>query len=224
MDQQVTLLREFVEFAREVDRSKSVKTLHALVSKPKSLSAPIKTKLVEQARKCFTTVDFNNFQESDRFEFKTGFVSLGRLEGLCKGDDVDVFGDYMDCFRAAYEDDNKAVEQLLEELDIEADSPEAGFLKKIFNEIGQEFMDMVKSSQDSGDFDINMLLPRVATLFKNGKLMDLMGGFADSGVRMSKIMFAVGKLCKKYEDKEDEVNNNGEAAVESGQALGEDAD
>lgn len=218
LQQQITVICEFVDFARDFDKSKGVKNMYALVVKPKSLSEHMKVKVVESARKCFTTIDFNNITDKDVLEFKTGSVNLGRLYQKLEGDDLETFNEYMDCFRSAYEKDNAAVETLLSELDIEKDSPEASFLKRVFNEIGQEFMDMVKSHQGSGDFDIHSLLPRVAMLFKSGKLTNLMSDFGDSGVKMSKILFAVGKLLEKYEDQQDkekEDDKDGNAVEET---------
>jgi len=208
IDSQVKVIREFVEFARDVDKSKGVKNMHALVVKPKTLSDSIKVKLVEEARKCFTTVNFNRLTDKDVFVFKTGSINLGKLESKLDGEDLETFEEFTKWFRTMYEEDTAAVDQLLGELDIETDSPEADFLRKIFNEIGQDFMDMVKSHQDDGEFDINALLPRVAMLFKSGKLTNLMSDFGDSGVRMSKILFAVGKLLQKYEDNAEMDGNN----------------
>lgn len=222
MDPHTTVIREFVEFAYSVDKTKSVKNMHILVSKPKTLSEPIKKKIIEQARKCFTTVDYNNIQDTDVFKFKTGSISLGRLMKRCKTeDDIETFNDYMNVFSEANKEDSEAVNTILKELELDVDSPEATFMRRIFNEIGEEFMDLARSHQEGEALDIQSILPRAAMLFKNGKIMEVMGSFSESNIRMSKICYAVGKLLEKYEAKEQD-DSNGESVEGDRPALGED--
>ena len=58
MDTHIQLIKDFVGFAKEIDNSKSIKNFHRLVVTPDTLNQDTVTKLLEQARKCFTNVDF----------------------------------------------------------------------------------------------------------------------------------------------------------------------
>lgn len=212
MEQIIVVLKEFIAFSYEIDKSKSVKLLHSEIVTPRKLSKTVTERLLESSRKCFTVVDYDNIKNTDIFEYKAGSLSLGRIQRLCSNnnEDLEAFEQYMECFKKAYHEDNEAVDNLLKELDIEIDSPEATFMRKVFNEIGQEFMDMIRGCQESENLDIASLLPRVATLFKTGKFTKVFEGFSESNIKMSKILLAVGKLLQKYEDKDVETVKDGE--------------
>lgn len=194
MEGHIKVIREFIDFCSEIDRSKSVKNFQRLVAG--ELTPEITKRVIEDAKKLFSTIDYNNITNKDILEYKTGFVNLHRVQQLCKGDDLDTFKEYMRLFEKLYSDHTDAVNKLITELDMPLDSPEALFMKRLFNELGQEFIDIAK---DSSNFNIESLIPKMSTLFKNGKLMELFTSFKNSDLKMSRILISVGRLLEKYE-------------------------
>jgi len=210
----IIVIRDFVKFAYGVDKVKSVEHLYRFVSKPKTLSEDVQRSIKEEARKCFSEVDWNDLQSSDRFSYKTGWVGLKRLKEKCNDEDLEDFNDFVQAFKVLYRDEDESVNKLLKELDLDPNSPEAGFLKRVFNELGEDFMDFVKSHEGGQEFDLTKLLTKGTAIYKSGKLNGLMTEFQNSNVRMSRILFSVGKLLEKAENdnKDDNKDKDGDAS------------
>lgn len=221
-DPHIKIIREFVKFAYDVDKVKSVTNMYRMVAKPAELREDIAKSVKEEARRAFSEMDWD--EPRGRLQYKTAYIDLKRLKNKCASSEGDYedFQEYMDSFRILYQKENESIDNLLRELDLEVDSAEASFLKKIFNEIGGEFMDMVRSQDEGTEFEIASLLPKVANLVKDGKITDLMKNFSDSDIKMSKILFAIGKLLQKHEDKEEEENKDGEVSSSDEHSVIED--
>jgi len=197
MDKHVQTIREFVEFCREIDKNaKGIKTFSRLLSD--NMTPEMSTKLIEECKQLFSIIDYDNIQTSDVLKYKTGFINLHRIVQLCKDDDLDTFNEYMKLFKQLYSDHTDAVNKLLLELDLPLDCPEALFMKRLFNELGNEFLDIAK---DPTNLNIESLIPKFAMLVKNGKLMDLFNSAKNSDMKMSKVLISVGRLLEKYEAK-----------------------
>lgn len=217
-DPHIITIREFVDFANSVDKkSKQLKNLHRWISKPTDLTPDTIISIKEEARKCFADTDFNDVKNSDWLVYKSGSVSLGKLKKMCakKSGDMEDFQDFMDAFKALYMKENESVDRLLAELELESNSDEAMFLKKVFNELGEDFMDFVNGHEEGEDFDMTKLLSKGTAIYKSGKLNSLMEDFTGSSVKMSKILFAVGKLMERYENSQEINDENNDKDGES---------
>jgi hypothetical protein len=197
MEKHVQTIREFVEFCREIDKSaKGIKTFSRLLSD--NMTSDSSKKLIEECKVLFSIIDYDNIQSTDILKYKTGFINLHRIQQLCKDDDLDTFTQYMSLFKQLYSDYTNAVNKLLSELDLPLDCAEALFMKRLFNELGNEFLEI---ANDPTNLNIESLIPKFALMFKNGKLMDLFSSVKNSDMRMSKVLISVGRLLEKYEAK-----------------------
>ena len=195
MEAHVKTIREFVEFCSEMDpAAKGIKTFSRLITG--EMTPDLSRKLVEDCKQFFSMIDYDDIKSSDVLKYKTGFINLQKVRQRCVGDDLETFGEYMRLFRNLYSDHTNTINNLLNELDLPLDSQEALFMRRVFNELGSEFVDMAK---DAGNLNIEMIIPKFATMFKNGKLMELFNSFKTSNLRMSKVLISVGKLLEKHE-------------------------
>lgn len=191
----IQTLQEFAKFCHEIDNSKPVKTFYRLVQG--ELTADLQTKIREACQKTFSVVNFSDIKNTDVLVFKTGFINLGRIQSLLTtDDDKQAFNEYIAVFRKLYETQNVQMSTLLESLDLPPNSPESLFMKKLFNELGSEFTGQLDN------FNIEAIMPKVAGLMKNGRIMTLLTEAKDGNFKMSRVLMAVGKLFQQMEDKE----------------------
>lgn len=212
-DPHLVTIKDFVKFAYDMDKSKGTEHLMRLIVKPSTLKLDAVKEIKENARKCFAELNWDDIKESDVFIYKTGKLSLSRLQAKCSknNDDMADFNAYGEAFDALYKEEADAINLLMTELEIDPQSEEASFMKRVFNEIGEEFIDIVKNHNEGEQIDIMSFLPNVANIFKSGKLTNLMKEYSESGIRMSKIFFAIAKLMEKYEQRDNEKVKNKDA-------------
>lgn len=195
MEAHVKTIREFVVFCSEMDpTAKGIKTFSRLITA--EMTADLSRKLIEDCKQFFSIIDYNDIKTSDVLKYKTGFINLHKVRQRCTGDDLETFGEYMRLFQNLYSDHTNTINNLLNELDLPLDSQEALFMRRVFNELGSEFVEMAK---DAGNLNIETIIPKFASMLKNGKLMELFNSFKSSNLRMSKVLISVGKILEKHE-------------------------
>jgi len=206
MDKEIVTLREFVGFAQDIlgKKNKKVKNLASLVSKPDKLTEHQISEIKKSFSLCFSNIDrWSDFTGKHFIQYKMGYLNLAVLEKTCarNPDDLEVFGQYMDTLRALYFDIKKSLTEFITKLDLEEGSAEADFMSQLFNEVGGELIETIKSGGDTKD--VASLLPRVMEMVKSGKIMEVLEGLKDGSVRISKILRAFAKLVEDYENAED---------------------
>lgn len=207
MDKEITTIREFVTFAQDVlgKKNKRVKNLATLVSKPTTLTDHQQSEIKKAFSQCFSNVDtWSDFTGKHFVQYKMGYLNMGELEKACKKskdpEDFEVFNQYMDTIRALYFDIRKSLTEFITKLDLEEDSAEAEFMASLFNEVGGELIETIKSGGDTKD--VASLLPRVMEMVKSGKIMEVLESLKDGTVKISKILRAFAKLVEDYENAE----------------------
>jgi len=203
MDKEITTIREFINFAQDVlgKKNKKVKNLATLVSKPTTLTEHSQNEIKKSFSQCFTNIDtWDNFTGKHFIQYKMGYLNLGELEKACSKDpdDLEVFTEYMNTIRALYFDIKKSLNDFIQKLDLEEGSPEADFMCTLFNEIGGELINTIKTGGDTKD--VANLLPKVMEMVKSGKIMEVLESLKDGNVKISKILRAFSKLVEDYEN------------------------
>lgn len=213
MDKELVTICEFVTFAKEMMKGdKGVKNLYRLVGKPTDLTP----QQVTQIKQVFSTffsgvVQWKGFSKSSLITYKTGTLSMGALEAACsKPEDSQVFEEYMTSFKAIYLDIRRNLTEFITKLNLEEGSPEAGFMANLFNEIGGELIETIKSGGDTKD--IASLLPKVFEMVKSGKILQILERLKDGSIKISKILKAFVLLVEQYEQ-EGNVQVASEGAV-----------
>ena len=205
MDKEITTIREFVNFAYEIlgKKNKRVKNLAALISKPDTLTPHQISEIKRVFSTCFSNVDnWSGFTGKHFIQYKVGYLNMSELEKKCNKnpEDKEVFAEYMQTIQALYFDFRKNLNEFITGLDLEEGSPEAEFMSNMFNEVGGELVEMIKSGGDVKD--ISSLLPRGMELLKSGKLTDMFSGLKNGEVRISKILRAFAKMVEDHENAE----------------------
>lgn len=205
MDKEITTIREFVSFAQDVlgKKNKKVKNLATLVSKPDTLTEHQQSEIKKAFSQCFSNIDtWHDFTGKHYIQYKMGYLNMGELEKACKKskdpEDYEIFQQYMDTIRALYFDIKKSLNEFITKLDLEEGSAEADFMGTLFNEVGGELIETIKSGGDTKD--VASLLPRVMEMVKSGKIMEVLEGLKDGSVKISKILRAFAKLVETYEE------------------------
>lgn len=199
MNKELVTICEFVTFAKDVMKGdKGVKNFSRLTEKPAQLNAQQVETLKQAFSGVFTTVaQWENFPKSTVILYKTGMISLHKLENACKDDDKQVFTEYMSAFKAIYSDIRRNLTDFISKLHLEEGSPEAAFMTNLFNEIGGELIETIKSGGDTKE--IASLLPKVFEMVKSGKIMQVLEKLKDGSIKISKILKAFVVLVEQYE-------------------------
>uniref|UniRef100_A0A6C0JWT3 Uncharacterized protein n=1 Tax=viral metagenome TaxID=1070528 RepID=A0A6C0JWT3_9ZZZZ len=198
MDKELTTIREFVTFANEMLSGKSIDNMYRLVAKPETLT-PLQCKEIKAT---FSTY-FSNIVEWKDFKgkivYKIGEIDMAKLEKTClkKTDDAQVFTQYLDTIRAFYFDVRKNINEFIKKLGLEEGSNEAVFMTTVFNDIGGELIETIKSGGDTKD--VATLLPRVFEMLKNGSLVKCLERLKDGSIKVSKILRAITTLVEQWE-------------------------
>lgn len=200
MDKELTTIREFVTFAHEMVKAKSVKNMYRIVSEPTTLTSKQITEIKQVFSAYFCNVsEWKNFK--GKITYKIGEISMTQLEAACKSsDDMKVFSEYMNTFHSIYFDIRKNLVDFVGKLGLEENSPEALFATNIINEIGGELIDTIKSGGDVKD--IATLMPKMFEIVKSGKLLSMFERLKDGSVKFSKIIKAFGHLVEQYENEQ----------------------
>lgn len=209
MDKEITTYREFVGFAQEVlgKKNKRVKNLATLVSKPETLTEQIQGDIKKSFGQCFSNIDrWSDFTGNNYIQYKSGYLKLSELEKACKKskdkEDIEIFNQYMETIRALYFDIRKSLNEFIEKLGLEENSPESEFMSTLFNEVGGELIETIKSGGDTKD--VASLLPKVMEMVKSGKIMEVLESLKDGTVKISKILRAFATLVEDYENSEEQ--------------------
>lgn len=199
MDKELTTIREFVEFANEILKSKTSDNMYRMISKPATLTP----NQIKDIKAIFSTY-FSNVQEWKDFKgkiaYKVGDIDMARLEKACakKDEDRETFDAFLSTLRAIYFDVRKNINEFITKLGLEEGSDEANFMSTVFNEIGGELLDTIKSGGDTKD--VATLLPRVFDMLKNGSLMRCFERLKDGSIKVSKILRAITRLVEDWEN------------------------
>jgi hypothetical protein len=214
MDKELVTICEFVSFAKEIMKGdKGVKNLYRLIGKPTDLTPQQVTQIKQVFSTFFSSVvQWQGFSRSALISYKTGTLSMGALEAACsaKPEDKQVFEEYMTSFKAIYLDIRRNLTEFITKLNLEEGSPEAGFMSNLFNEIGGEIIETIKSG--GGTKDIASLLPKVFEMVKSGKILQILERLKDGSIKISKILKAFVLLVEQYEQ-EGNVQVASEGAV-----------
>ena len=208
MDQEITTIREFVSFAQDVlgKKNKKVKNLASLVSKPDTLTEHQQSEIKKAFAHCFTNIDrWSDFTGNHFVQYRMGYLNLSELEKACKKskdpEDIEVFGEYLKTIQALYFDIQKSLNEFIEKLDLEEGSAEAEFMSTLFNEVGGEVIETIKSGGEIKD--VASLAPKVMQMVKSGKIMEVLESLKTGDVKISKILRAFAKLVETYEDEQE---------------------
>lgn len=200
MDKEIIIIREFCDFVKKIlTKNKSVDNMYRLVSKPKDLTPAQVTEIKQVFSSYFTGInEWSNFKGS--IDYKTGSIPMALLEKTCfkNSDDKQIFFEYLESIKAFYFDMRKNLNEFVKNLGLEEGSPEATFVTGVFNDIGGEVIDIIKSGGSTKD--IATLLPKAFEMFKSGKLLSTMDKLKDGSVKISIILKAFIKLVEDYEN------------------------
>lgn len=200
VDRELVVISEFIAFANDVLNDKGTKNFCRLV-KEKDLG-PQQATLLKQVFSTFfsSKTAFSEFTKKDLILHKTGAISMGDLERKCskKQEDKEAFEQYMQTFQGVYQDVRTNLKEFVTKLNLEPDSAEAKFMMNLFNEIGGEVIETIKSGGDTKD--IASLLPKVFEMVKSGKIMSVLERLKDGSIKISKILRAFTVLVEQYEN------------------------
>ena len=198
MDKELTTIREFIKFASEILKGKNVENMYRLISKPATLTPT----QIKDIKDIFSTY-FSNITEWKNFKgklvYKIGDIDMGKLEKACEKspEDKQVFEEYLETLRAIYFDVRKNITEFISKLGLEEGSNEAIFMTTVFNDIGGELLETIKSGGDTRD--VATLLPRVLEMIKSGSLVRCFERLKDGSIKVSKILKAITKLVEDWE-------------------------
>lgn len=196
-DKEFFTIVEFVTFAKDVSKEKGVKNFYRLISNEPNEAT--KTAIKQVFSSFFSNVlEYENFTGS--LIFKTGLVHLGSLEKAClkNADDAKAFKQYIELFKDLYTDVRRNLAEFMKKLNLDESSPEASFISNIFNDIGPEIFEAIKSGGNTRD--IASLLPKMLEMVKSGKLMNSFEKLKTSNIKISKILRAFLVLVEEYEN------------------------
>ena len=223
MDKELTTICEFITFCHQVCKSdKGIKNLSRLVT-PSDMTP----EHVVQVKQAFSTY-FSGITQWTGFTgsiiYKTGMVNIGAVEKKCakNAGDATAFAEYMQLFQALYADMRRNLIDFISKLNLEQGSPEALFMANLFNEIGGDIMDTIKSG--GGTKDIASLLPKVFEMVKSGKILQVMEKLKDGTIKISKILKAFTMLVEEYENETTMKLTNGENAQVVTTVVDDDSD
>ena len=199
MDKEITTICEFVAFANEVmTNNKPVHNMYRLISKPKTLGPGEITEIKAAFSSYFSRVEeWKDFKGT--ITYKMGSLSMGGLEKACKRnvEDLEVFNQFIETIKSVYSDIRRNLNEFLTKLKLEPGSKEFEFMSNLFNEIGGEIIETIKSGGNIKD--IATLLPKLMEMIKSGKIVSALEKLKDGSVKVSKILYAFALLVEEYE-------------------------
>lgn len=208
-DKEYKQIKEFVTFAREVLKGdKGIKNMDRLVNADK-LTEQQKIEIKQAFSTYFAGVlEYTGFTGS--IIYKTGMINMASVEKICikKEEDKTYFYQYMSVFQEIYSDVRRNLSDFMKKLNLDDNSAESKFVSTLFNDIGGELMDTIKSG--GGTKDIGILIPKVFEMVKSGKLLTAFDKLKDGTVKISKILKAFTILVEEWE-------NEGTVALTSGE-------